>query len=205
MIPWFSQHPVGIRTVRWAGLLTSDWDRGLMDIESVRRDFPTVRKKLGIYMDSACQSLRPDCVIGAMDDYYENYPACGGRSVHSMATKVSIAVDETRETLASFFGTDDPDCYVFTKNCTEGLNTAAYGLGLKRGDVVVTTDAEHNSNHVPWLFLKENMGVERRMSRSDDEGGFDLESFHKCMDHRVKVVSVQHCNNVTGCTVPIRA
>ena len=25
------------------------------------------------------------------------------------------------------------------------------------------------------------------------------------MDHRVKVVSVQHCNNVTGCTVPIRA
>ncbi len=176
-----------------------------MDIGSVRNDFPTVRKGLGIYLDSACQSLRPDSVMEAMNDYYENFPACGGRSVHSMATKVSIAVDETRETLASFFGTDDPDCYVFTKNCTEGLNTAAYGLGLKRGDVVVTTDAEHNSNHVPWLFLKENMGVERRMSRSDDEGGFDLESFHKCMDHRVKVVSVQHCNNVTGCTVPIRA
>ena len=150
-----------------------------MDIGSVRNDFPTVRKGLGIYLDSACQSLRPDSVMEAMNDYYENFPACGGRSVHSMATKVSIAVDETRETLASFFGTDDPDCYVFTKNCTEGLNTAAYGLGLKRGDVVVTTDAEHNSNHVPWLFLKENMGVERRMSRSDDEGGFDLESFHK--------------------------
>ena len=176
-----------------------------MDVDSIRRDFPTVRSGQGIYLDSACQSLRPDSVIRAITDYYENYPACGGRSVHSMATKVSMAMDDARETLASFFGTDDPDCYIFTKNCTEGLNTAAYGLGLGRGDVVVTTDTEHNSNHVPWLFLQENMGVRRRIVRSDAEGRFDLEAFHKAMDHDVKVVSVQHASNVTGCSVPVKA
>lgn len=176
-----------------------------MDIDSVRSDFPTIRKGLGIYLDSACQSLRPDQVISAMVDYYENYPACGGRSVHSMATKVSIAMDETREALAGFFGTDDPECYVFTKNCTEGLNIAANGLGLKRGDVVVTSDAEHNSNHVPWLSLSTSAGVGRRFSRSGEDGEFDLESFKSCMDRSVKVVSVQHCNNVTGCTVPVKA
>ena len=38
-----------------------------MDVESVRADFPTVRKGMGIYMDSACQSLRPDCVIEAVN------------------------------------------------------------------------------------------------------------------------------------------
>ena len=176
-----------------------------MDVDAIRRDFPTVRSGQGIYLDSACQSLRPDSVIRAITDYYENYPACGGRSVHSMATKVSMAMDDARETLASFFGTDDPDCYIFTKNCTEGLNTAAYGLGLGRGDVVVTTDTEHNSNHVPWLFLQENMGVRRRIVRSDAEGRFDLEAFHKAMDHDVKVVSVQHASNVTGCSVPVKA
>lgn len=175
-----------------------------MDSESVRKDFPTVRKGLGIYMDSACQSLRPDSVISAMNDYYENYPACGGRSVHSMATKVSLAMDSTREKLASFFGTDDPDCYIFTKNCSEGLNTAAFGMGLKKGDVVVTTDTEHNSNHVPWLYLKESLGVSRRMTRSNPDGTFDIESFKACMDKDVKVVSVQHANNVTGCTVPVK-
>ena len=176
-----------------------------MDVDAIRRDFPTVRSGQGIYLDSACQSLRPDSVIRAITDYYENYPACGGRSVHSMATKVSMAMDDARETLASFFGTDDPDCYIFTKNCTEGLNTAAYGLGLGRGDVVVTTDTEHNSNHVPWLFLQENMGVRRRIVRSDAEGRFYLEAFHKAMDHDVKVVSVQHASNVTGCSVPVKA
>ena len=176
-----------------------------MDVDAIRRDFPTVRSGQGIYLDSACQSLRPDSVIRAITDYYENYPACGGRSVHSMATKVSMAMDDARETLASFFGTDDPDCYIFTKNCTEGLNTAAYGLGLGRGDVVVTTDTEHNSNHVPWLFLQENMGVRRRIVRSDAEGRFDLEAFHKAMSRDVKVVSVQHTSNVTGCSVPVKA
>ena len=176
-----------------------------MDVDAIRRDFPTVRSGQGIYLDSACQSLRPDSVIRAITDYYENYPACGGRSVHSMATKVSMAMDDARETLASFFGTDDPDCYIFTKNCTEGLNTAAYGLGLGRGDVVVTTDTEHNSNHVPWLFLQENMGVRRRIVRSDAEGRFDLEAFHKAMSRDVKVVSVQHASNVTGCSVPVKA
>ena len=176
-----------------------------MDMSSVRKDFPTIRKNLGIYLDSACQSLRPDQVIQAMDEYYENYPACGGRSVHSMATKVSIAVDDTREVLSKFFKTDDPDCYIFTKNTTEGLNTAAFGLGLKKGDVVVTTDAEHNSNHVPWLFLEDNVGIERRFSKSGKTGEFDIESFKSCMDKRVKVVSIQHTNNVTGCSVPVKA
>ncbi len=176
-----------------------------MDMESVRKDFPTIRKNLGIYLDSACQSLRPDQVIQAMTDYYENYPACGGRSVHSMATKVSVAIDDCRETLASFFNTKDPECYIFTKNATEGLNTAAFGLDLKKGDVVVTTDAEHNSNHVPWLQLRETKGIERRFSKSGKTGEFDIESFKSCMDKKVKIVSVQHSNNVTGCSVPVKA
>ena len=55
-----------------------------MDMGSVRNDFPTIRKNLGIYLDSACQSLRPDQVVQAMTEYFECYPACGGRSVHHM-------------------------------------------------------------------------------------------------------------------------
>ncbi len=175
-----------------------------MDSDSVRSDFPTVRRGDGIYLDSACQALRPDSVIRAITEYYEEYPGCGGRSVHSMATRVSVMMDEAREALARFFGTDDPECYVFTGNTTEGLNTAAYGLGLKRGDVVVTTDTEHNSNHVPWLRLRDAVGIERRMSRSGEDGTFDIESFKSCMDGRVKVVSVQHASNVTGAIVPVK-
>ncbi len=175
-----------------------------MDVGSIRKDFPTVRNGRGVYLDSACQSLKPDCVIEKMMEYYNEYPACGGRSVHSMGTRVSMGVDETREKLASFFGCDDPNEFVFTKNTTEGMNTIARGFGLKKGDAVVTTDVEHNSNHVQWLEMSKEFGIERRYCRTSFDGEFDIENFKEVMDGKVKLVSVGQTSNVTGCTIPVK-
>ena len=175
-----------------------------MDFESVRNDFPTMRTDKGVYLDSSCQSLRPDSVIEAVTEYYEKYPVCGGRSVHHLANEVSIRVDETREALASFFNAESPNSFVFTKNSTEALNTVAFGFGLKKGDAVVTTDSEHNSNYVPWLTLRESVGINLRRSESGQDGAFDIEAFKNAMGKDVKLVSVTQCSNVTGCTVPIK-
>jgi cysteine desulfurase/selenocysteine lyase len=163
-----------------------------------------MRKGRGVYLDSACQSLRPDSVIRAMTEYYEEYPGCGGRSVHEMSARISLETDETREKLASFFGTKDPNCYIFTKNTTESINTVAFGFGLKKDDAVVTTDTEHNSNHVPWLVLADAVGIKKRHSESGADGEFNIENFKSCMNGDVKLVSVHHASNVTGCLIPVK-
>ena len=55
-----------------------------MDVSKYRKDFPILNSEDSpIYLDSACMTLRPQAVIEAITDYYTNYPACGGRSVHS--------------------------------------------------------------------------------------------------------------------------
>ena len=41
----------------------------IMDFDSVRSDFPTMRTDSGVYLDSSCQSLRPDSVIDAITEY----------------------------------------------------------------------------------------------------------------------------------------
>ena len=176
-----------------------------MDFDSVRSDFPTMRTDSGVYLDSSCQSLCPDSVIEAVTEYYRDFPVCGGRSVHHLANEVSIRVDESREKLASFFNADSANSFVFTKNTTEALNTVAFGFGLKKGDSVVTTDSEHNSNYVPWLTLRDSVGIKMKHSVSGKDGVFDIESFKCQMDKSVKLVSVSQCSNVTGCTVPIKA
>ena len=175
-----------------------------MDVQSIRGDFPTIRNSNSIYMDSACQSLKPDCVIESVMRYYNEFPACGGRSVHSMATSVSIGVDESREKLAEFFNYDDPNCFVFTKNCTEGMNIIAHGFGLRKGDAVLTTDVEHNSNHVQWIQMAEDVGIRRRYCRTSEEGVFDIEEFKRSISKDVKLVSLGHVSNVTGCSVPLK-
>ncbi len=175
-----------------------------MDISSFRNDFPTMRNNNGVYLDSACQALRPDQVIREIVRYYEETPSCGGRSVHTMGNRVTMIVDETREKLAEFFNTDDPDCYSFCKNATEALNMVAFGYPLKKDDVVLTTDSEHNSNHVPWLVLSKEKGVKRLYTKTTDEGEFDMEAFKEYMNNDVKIVSVQHASNVTGCSMPVK-
>jgi len=177
-----------------------------MDVEKLRRDFPiySSAEKDSIYLDSACQSLRPRQVIAAQEEYYTDYPACGGRSVHRLATQVSIKVDEAREMVAAFFNAGRMEEIIFTKNCTEALNLVAKGLELRRDDVVLTTDIEHNSNHVPWLQLEKTKGIRRRFVKTPGSGLFDIEAFKSLMSREVKVVSVVHTNNVTGTSVPVR-
>ncbi len=177
-----------------------------MDVERLRLDFPLYRSedKGLIYLDSACQSLRPTQVIEAMNEYYLEYPACGGRSVHRLATKVSIKIEEAREKVAAFIGCSDPSCIIFTKNCTEALNLVAKGFPFQRGDAVLTTDMEHNSNHVPWLQLVAGIGIRHRLVRTPPSGLFDLDTFMNGLTPDVRMVSMVHTNNVTGTTIPAR-
>ena len=175
-----------------------------MDVSRIRKDFPTIAENGGVYLDSACQSLRPYQVIDAITSYYKEFPSCGGRSVHSMATKVSMAVDASRETVASFFGCKDANSFIFTKNCTEGMNIVAKGFGLGEGDVVLTTDMEHNSNHIQWFGLEADAGIRRRIVETSYEGEFDIEEFKRQMTKDVKLVSMVHTSNVTGSSIPVK-
>lgn len=177
-----------------------------MDIDRIRADFPILSQgdKSPVYLDTACQSLRPRQVMEAMDSYYYEYPACGGRSVHRLATQVSIKVEEAREKISDFIGSGSYEQVVFTKNATESINLIARGLGLKRGEAVLTTDMEHNSNHVPWLQLKRTEGVERVIVETPQDGSFDLEAFKLALTKNVKLVSVVQTNNVTGTTLPVK-
>ncbi|MDR0198362.1 MAG: cysteine desulfurase [Methanomassiliicoccaceae archaeon] len=175
-----------------------------MDVSRIRNDFPTLRGGNGVYLDSACQTLRPYKVIDAITSYYTEFPACGGRSVHSMATKVSMNVDRSRETAAAFFGCKDARSFIFTKNCTEGMNIVAKGFGLRKGDSVLTTDMEHNSNHVQWVEMAKDVGIRRKIAKTSRTGEFDIENFKRELTDDVKLVSMVHTSNVTGTSVPVK-
>ncbi|HIQ50919.1 MAG TPA: aminotransferase class V-fold PLP-dependent enzyme, partial [Nautiliaceae bacterium] len=40
---------------------------------------------------------------------------------------------------------------VFLRNSTERTNLLSKGLNLKKGDIVIISDKEHNSNLIPWI------------------------------------------------------
>ena len=179
-----------------------------MDVGRIRRDFSVLGKEIGgkppIYFDNACQTLRPRQVIEAVSEYYESFPACAGRSVHKLATEVSLRCDDVRAKAASFFGAEDPSEIAFVKNTTEGLNTVIMGLPWKKGDEIVTTDYEHNSVHVPVLRARDTYSLKHRVVRSSEDLTFDLSAFEETMSKKVKLVAMCLTSNVTGCTLPAK-
>ncbi|POH67156.1 MULTISPECIES: aminotransferase class V-fold PLP-dependent enzyme [Cryobacterium] len=115
-----------------------------------------------VYLDAACQSLRPQPVIDALTDYYTTYNACGGRVKYVWGLKVDAAVADTRKAVLGLLGLSNKSHAVsFTLNTTYGLNLLLQQLPLGRFTRVVTSHVEHNSVFLPTITAARRLGVDR--------------------------------------------
>lgn len=173
-----------------------------MNIDDIRGDFPSLGNEKNIYFDNACMSLKPRQVVEAMQEYYYQYPACAGRSNHHFGEIVSKKIVEARRIVAGFLNADENEI-VFLRNTTEGLNLVARSLDLKKGDVVLTTDREHNSNLIVWQQLAAEKGIVHKVVPSKDDNAFDLAGFAGMLSAEVKVVSMVLTSNLDGVSIPV--
>ena len=166
-----------------------------MNIDKIRKDFPILDKVT--YLDSACMSLKPIQVIDKINEYYNEYPACSGRSAHKLSKKVDDEVYKTRLSFKKFLNAKSENEIIFTRNTTEGINLAARSLDIKN---VLISDREHNSNLLPWLFLYKN---KLKVLKSKNNYEFDLEQFKKEVKG-VSLVSVVFTSNIDGYSLPVK-
>ena len=108
-----------------------------------------------IYFDNAATGgKKPDMVLTAVQSAVK-ICANPGRSGHKLSLSCANLVQDCRNALNRYFDGFGFDRVVFTKNCTEALNLALFGL-LQKGDHVVTTCMEHNSVLRPLEFLQKS-------------------------------------------------
>jgi len=177
-----------------------------MDVADFREMFPPLNEENPpVYLDNACMTLRPKCVIDAVQNYYARNPSCAGRSVHRWGMSISQTVSRTRRKLADHIGAKDAREVIFTPNATHSINQVAAGLDWKQGDVVITSDREHNSNLVPWL-QQSTSGVDLQTVKSRSDNQFDLEAFEEACANAgrfLRVVSLVHVGNLDGVEIPV--
>ena len=173
-----------------------------MNLPELRKDFPILHDNKVVYFDTACQSLRPTQVIEAVREYYSDYPACSGRSMHKLAAKVTDKCADARTLMAKFLGTAKPEEIIFMRNTTEGINLVANALDWQPGDAVLISGKEHNSNLIPWQMLVKSKGIQLKVIPPKTDGTFDLEGYEKLLDKSVKLVSLGYSSNLDGVTIP---
>ena len=123
-----------------------------------------------IYLDAACQTLRPQPVQDAMVDYFRTYNACGARVKYDWGRQVDAAVTATRKHMLEYVG-KKPKHYVcaFTLNTTYGINLLLSQLPTADFTQLTTSDIEHNSVFVPGIeYAQRNGWVRNLLPRSPD-------------------------------------
>ena len=181
-----------------------------IEFKELRKDFPFLERKINeqpiIYFDNACMSIRPKQVLKKMEEYYYKYSGCAGRSNHQISKEAEEAVDEARGRIANFFGAKK-EAVIFTKNCTEAINLVANSFPFKNGEVVLTSDKEHNSNLIPWLKLQKKWLIKHDVIHSGPKNEFSLDELIKKLNQhkdKVKLVSVVYTSNLDGVTNPVK-
>ena len=178
----------------------------MLDVDKIRKDFPMIENNPDlVYLDSAATSLKPQCVIDAVVDFYARHTSNVHRGDYRVAEINDKLYDGTRNLVAELIHCDK-DEVVYTHNVSHSLNQIAFGLKpmLKKGDTVLITYAEHASNVLPWFALQKEICINIEYIETDNEANITIDTFKKAMHEGVKVVSVAEVTNVLGSIQPVK-
>ncbi len=178
----------------------------MLDINKIRKDFPMFDNDPDlVYLDSAATSLKPQCVIDAVVDFYTKHTSNVHRGDYDIAALNDRLYDQTRSSVAKLIHCE-PNEVIYTHNVSHSLNQVAFGLKnkLTKDDTVLLTYAEHASNLLPWFTLQKEIGFKIEYIQTDLQANISIESFKNSMHEGVKIVSVAEVTNVLGSIQPIK-
>jgi isopenicillin-N epimerase len=122
-----------------------------------------------------------------------------------LARRLDELLGEARAALGAYVGAD-PDDLVFVPNATAGVNVAAWALGLKQGDEVLSTDLEYGALDLTWEHVCGDLGARyvrtpiRLPVTSADE---IVEAVWAGVGPRTRALFFSHHTSSTAMTLPV--
>ncbi|MBZ0126463.1 MAG: SufS family cysteine desulfurase [Rhodocyclaceae bacterium] len=152
------------------------------------------------YLDNAATGQLCEAALDAVTSHELLHRANVLRGTYRLAEQADAAYEKARRQVAAYLNAVDMEEVVFTAGTTASINLVAhaFGDGLKPGDEVVLSLAEHHSNFVPWQMLRDRRGVVLRILPLTADGRIDMARLGETLTPRCRLVAVTHASNVTG-------
>lgn len=157
-----------------------------------------------IYLDNAATTEVRKEVYDAMKPYFEELYG-NASSIYRFAGKATKAVDESRETIASFLGAKPREIY-FTSGGSESDNWALKGAAMAfkdKGKHIITSKIEHHAILHTCEYL-EKLGYEVTYLDVDENGLIDVNELEKAIREDTILVSIMFANNEIGTIEPVK-
>ncbi|MEJ2522618.1 MAG: cysteine desulfurase [Gammaproteobacteria bacterium] len=181
------------------------------DVESVRRDFPTLHQEVHgkplVYLDNAASAQHPSQVIDAVAEYYRRDHSNVHRGVHQLSQRATDAFEGARDKVQRFINAPASREIIFTRGTTEAINLVAQSWGRPRlgaGDEVLISHMEHHANIVPWQMVCEQTGATLKVIPMTLRGELDMDRARELVGPRTRILAVGHVSNALGTVQPVR-
>ena len=156
----------------------------MIDIDRIRADTPAAQRL--VYLHNAGAALMPTSVVAAMKQHIDLESEIGGYA----------AADREADRLEAVYGSvarllnAAPDEIAFVENATVAWQMAFYALSFRKGDRILTAEAEYAANYVAFLQVAKRTGAVIDVVPSDASGELDVHALERMIDERVKLIAI---------------
>jgi selenocysteine lyase/cysteine desulfurase len=156
----------------------------LIDVDRIRADTPATSRLT--YLHNAGAALMPTPVAATMKQHIDLESEIGG---YAAADRESDRLEAVYGSVARLLNAG-PDEIALVENATVAWQMAFYSLPFRRGDRILTAEAEYAANYVAFLQVAKRTGATIDIVPSDASGELDVDALDRMVDERVKLIAI---------------
>ncbi|MCP3400072.1 aminotransferase class V-fold PLP-dependent enzyme [Bradyrhizobium sp. CCGB20] len=156
----------------------------MIDIYQIRADTPAASRLA--YLHNAGAALMPTPVVEAMKRHIDLESEIGG---YAAADREAGRLDAVYGSVARLLNAA-PDEIALVENATVAWQMAFYSLPFRKGDRILTAEAEYAANYVAFLQVAKRTGAVVDVVPSDASGELDVHALERMIDQHVKLIAI---------------
>lgn len=175
-----------------------------IDQSFVQEHFPAL-KNGWVFFDNAGGSQTTAGAVKKITEFLFNRDVQVGGS-YEVSLAAAEALMDGRKAIQTLVNAERPEEIVFGHSTTALIQILAQSMRsqFEKGDEIIVTVADHESNIGPWERLSEFGVVIKFWNVDKDSYELRLEDLDELMTERTKLVCVNHVSNVLGHVNPIK-
>ena len=177
-------------------------------MSKIQKYFPQIqylKAKKQAYLDNAATTLKPQCVLDTLTQFYKKQVSNVHRGDHYLSDALTLSYENTRSQIQKWIQAEHINEIIFTKSTTESINFLSFALEniFQEGDEILLTEMEHHSNILPWQALADRKKLKLKFLPVDAKGELILSQWEQFVSEKTKLFAFTWYSNVLGTRNPV--